>query len=74
MLNQRKQEFKKWLIDEMKNSSKHSYRDIIDEVARMEKTQQFEIYYEKWRMSYILKNKNYSGPRRIDEILSGMGK
>jgi len=73
-MSNRRAEFKKWLINEIRSSSKSSYREIIDYMARLEVTNEFERYYQKWIKSHVVKNKKYNGPKSMSEILAGMRK
>lgn len=66
-----RQEFKKYLIDSMKNSSTLTYGEICEEIKAYALTEDFEISYRKWvfvfRPSY--KKEYVKGPVHISEIL-----
>lgn len=44
----RNNQFKKWLIDEMKRTSNASYKDIIYAVNGFENTQEYQESFKKW--------------------------
>lgn len=44
----RNNQFKKWLIDEMKRTSNASYKDIIYAVNCFENTQEYQESFKKW--------------------------
>ena len=70
-MNDRRQEFKKWLIDNMKASSNADYSTIITEVNSYSTTQAFEIAYLKW-LKKCAKNKMFKGVKHIGEIFESM--
>lgn len=63
----RRSEFKKWLIENMKAESNASYSSICLEVDSYAKTQEFETQYERWRKKFI-RQKRIDGPKHISEI------
>lgn len=70
-MNDRRQEFKKWLIDSMKRDSSLSYAQIALEVGAYSKTPEFEKAYERWRRKFV-KLKKFSGVKHISEIIETM--
>lgn len=64
----RKGEFKKWLIQEIRTKSNASYREIIDYVSDPNNQSKFDGYYKRWSKS-ITHNNHYNGPRSMKEIL-----
>ncbi len=64
----RRNEFKKWLIDTMKASSNANYTTICIEVHSYSKTPEFEKQYHRWRKKFIKQNR-INMPKHISEIL-----
>lgn len=62
--------FKMYLIEEIKSKTFAYYKDIYDEVESFSKTKSFSIAYNKWKKINLLKHKQ--GPVLMKHVLNGI--
>jgi len=69
------QEFKEWVIQEMRASSKSSIEAMYKDYATLEESSGLDSAYKKWRSLPADKKKTYKiAPKKIKSILNGMFK
>jgi len=71
-MNLSKNNYRKFLIDEIVRCSSSSIVNIIAEVDEFSKTESFNESYKKWKALQIAKEENKTFPRMMKDILAGI--